>query len=94
MKYITSVIEANKDIKHVIDINNVNVFVVEESKTEPYGNKKDQKTFAANGIKVSLDLMIKGNSSDFIHLAQILLAVEQVRFVLQSTGRKVGGEAA
>lgn len=86
MKYITSVKNDNGDIKHVIEINSVNVFVVEPSKLEPYGNKSQERIFMANGLKVSLDLMVKSDSSDFIHLAQIVLAVEQVRFVIESTG--------
>lgn len=84
MKYITQVVEANNDIKHVVEVSGQNVFIIEGNKPEPYGNKQDEKVFFANGVKVSRDLMVASN--DFNHLAQLVLAVELVRFVIESTG--------
>ena len=87
MKYITSVVEANRDIKHVIEISGANVFVLERAASEPYGNKQGETVFVANNTKVSRDLCVCGGDY-YLHLAQIVMAVEQVRFVLESTKPK------
>lgn len=40
MKYITQVVEANNDIKHVVEVNCQSVFVLYKSAHEQFGNKK------------------------------------------------------
>lgn len=78
----------NNDLQHVIEVNKANVFIIEKADPEQYGNKKGEYAFFANGVKVSSDLSICHNTSDFIHLAQIVLSVELVRFVIESTSPK------
>lgn len=86
MKYITSVVEANGDVKHVVESSGKNVFVVKKQDAVSYGNKAGQRVFFANGLHVSEDLMVRDKTSDFIHVAQIVLAIELTRFVIESIG--------
>jgi hypothetical protein len=83
MKYITSV--RNKDQKrteHIIDCGSGNVTVLEID--ENLGNGMPGSYFSANGgIIVSKYLSVNTNHQS-LHLAQIVLAVEQVRFVIES----------
>ena len=83
MKYVTSV-KDGKDVKHVVEVNSQNVEVVQLSKAESYGNMKDEQVFLANGIKVSKDFRFYNDSSsyDYFHLAQVVLAIELTRFVI------------
>lgn len=91
MKYITSVInKPDSRIEHIIDCGNGNVTVIEKSEVS-LGSEHSK--FITFGIIVDVNLSVN-TSHRCAHLAQIVLAVEQVRFVLQSTGRKIGGEAA
>ena len=81
MKYITQVMDGN-DTKHIVEVEGKNVEVIHLSKSESYGNKKDTFSFVAKGIKISSDLQFKVDSSyDFTHLAQVVIAIELVRFV-------------
>ena len=83
MKYITSVKE-ELNIKHIIEAGSQNIEVVQLSKAEDYGNMKGEQVFLANGIKVSKDFRFCNNTSsyDYFHLAQAVLAIELVRFVI------------
>ena len=83
MKYITSVND-NSDIKHIVEANGSTHEVIEGGKPEQYGPKKGETTFLANGINVSRDLMITIPNSKFAHLAQAVLGIELVRFVIES----------
>lgn len=85
MKYITQVMQ-DKDVKHIVEVDGKNVEVIQESKIIGYGNKKGESVFFANGIKVSSDLNFQEGSSNFLHLAQVVLAIELVRFVLEHLG--------
>lgn len=83
MKYITQVMQ-DKDVKHIVEVEGKNVEVIQQSAVIPYGNKKGEARFLANGIYVSKDLKFNHgiNTSDFIHFAQVMLAIELVRFVI------------
>jgi hypothetical protein len=85
MKYITQV-RQDQDVKHIIEVDGKNVEVIQESGVVAYGNKKGESAFLVNGIKVSRDLNFHDGSSNYIHLAQVVLAIELVRFVLDHLG--------
>lgn len=89
MKYITSV--NNKDYRatdHIIDCGSGNVTVREKSSTHPNG--MPEPTFEANGVSINCWLRVSTTGNSYYDLSTIVLAVEQVRFVLESTDRKVG----
>lgn len=81
MKYITQVKDGS-DIKHIVEVNGKNVEVIELGKVESYGDKQSEKVFEYQGIKIAKDLTFKTNSSDYLHLAKIILSIELVRFVI------------
>ena len=83
MKYITNVMSGN-DVKHIVEVDGKNVEVIQTKEPQSYGNRKGELTFLANGLVVSKDLHFNNanSSSNFIHLAQVVLAVELVRFVI------------
>lgn len=85
MKYITKVMQ-DEDVKHIVEIDGKNVEVIQKNETIRYGNKSGQSVFLANSINVSHDLNFNEDSSDYIHLAQVVLAIELVRFVLNHLG--------
>ena len=82
MKYITSVNDG-KDIKHIVEVNGKNVEVVQAHERENYGNLQGEQTFITNEIKVSKDFRFRNASgnSDYVHLANVVFAIELVRFV-------------
>lgn len=86
MKYITSV-KDNGDIKHIVEVSGENIEVIEgASRPELYGNKKGCIAFTCNSVKVFPDLTFKCDSgSDSIHLAQVVFAIEVVRFIIKET---------
>ncbi len=90
MKYITQVMQG-QNVKHIVEVDGKNVEVIQESGVVPYGNKKGESVFLANGINVSNDLNFQEGSSNYIHLAQVVLAIELVRFVLEHLGSKSNG---
>ena len=81
MKYITNVMSGN-DVKHIVEVDGKNVEVIQKKEPQSYGNRKGERAFLANGLKVTKDLHFNEGSSDYIHLAQVVLAVELVRFVI------------
>lgn len=85
MKYITSVRnKSEKRTEHIIDCGSGNVTVFEIDKTG--GNGMPSSEFVVHGpIKLDHYLNVETGYKSF-HLAQIVLAVEQVRFVMESTG--------
>ncbi len=85
MKYITQVMQ-DKDVKHIVEVDGKNVEVIQKKETIRYGNKQGESVFLANGINVSNDLNFNEGSSNYIHLAQVVLAIELVRFVLNHLG--------
>lgn len=82
MKYITRVGDA-----HIVECNGVNHQVLEVINTE--GTPRvDVTRYKHRSIMINKDLTIQtitygGN----VHLAEIVLAIELVRFVLQSTNK-------
>lgn len=86
MKYITSV-KDNGNTKHIVEVSGKNIEVVEESSTpERYGNMTGCIPFTCNNVKVFPDLTFKCNSgSDSVHLAQVVFAIEVVRFIIGET---------
>ena len=82
MKYVTKI--TNKDsVVHVIDNGSGNVQVIHNTKPEEYGSKKGESTWLSNGVKIYNDLTVSLDSYNGVHLAQIVLAVEQVKFVME-----------
>lgn len=84
MKYITHVNQEN-DVKHIVEVDGKNVEVIQTHKPNDYGNRKGERAFLANGLKVSKDLHFNNSlqgGSDYIHLVQVVLAIELVRFVI------------
>lgn len=85
MKYITSVRNSSQNrTEHIIDCGSGNVTVLEIDERGANG-MPDSSFIAAGIIKVDRFLNVCTNSQS-LHLAQIVLAVEQVRFVIESTG--------
>ena len=85
MKYITKINET-ASIVHVIDCGSGNVQVKLSKTPEHYGAKKGEDFWIANDIKGFNDLTVNcSNCVGGVHLAQIVLAIEQVKFVMEQT---------
>lgn len=90
MKYITSVRNQGEGhIEHIIESAGSTIKVIEKMNPEGYGDHKGQTIFIANGVNVGRDMHVN-IASGYHHIAKIVLAVEQVRFVMQSTDQKIG----
>ncbi len=82
MKYITQVAQRD-DIKHIIEVDGKNVEVVAIHAPESYGDKKGEQYYLANGVKVATDYtFLPQTSYDYTHLAQVVFAIELVRFTV------------
>lgn len=86
MKYITSVTEMSGDIQHVVEVSGTNHFVVQKPTTEPYGEEQGKTLFSYGGFTISESFNAKYRTDKYFHLAQIVFAIEIVRFVIKSTG--------
>lgn len=84
MKYVTKIIQDNATV-YVIDNGSGNVQVIHNKKPEEYGDKKGETTWLSNGVKIYNDLSVSLDHYSGVHLAQIVLAVEQVKFVMEQT---------
>jgi len=82
MKYITKV-----GTTHIIECNNINHQIYELT-TKEGKPEVEVIRFQYNSIKINKDLTIStlGYGVD-THLAEIVLAVELVRFILQNTNK-------
>ncbi|AUR90898.1 hypothetical protein NVP1151O_57 [Vibrio phage 1.151.O._10N.222.46.B1] len=87
MKYITAVHDRS-GAKHIVEVNSKNLEVIKPSDPEAYGNKKGVRYFTYGDIKVYTDLTFKVIGSDSNHLAEIVFAIELVRFVIEELKAK------
>ena len=84
MNYITSVIASKKEIKHIIEVNGKNVEVMHDLTVEPYSDKKGETFYRYGRIKVYKDLTFACSDSRSIHLAEVVFAIELVRFTIEN----------
>lgn len=87
MHYITNV-STQYGVKHIVEVDGRNVEVLHSDKPESYGNKKGEKGYLFNDVTVFDDLTFKyagSSSSNSVHLAQVVYAIEVVRFIMKKT---------
>ena len=82
MQYITSVSDYDKLTKHIIEVNGKNVEVVYDQTAEQYGDKKGEYFYRYGRYKVYEDLSYVCTDSRSIHLAEPVIAIELVRFLI------------
>ena len=83
MKYITSVITP-MGTKHIVEVNGVNHEALHSLKREEYSDKKGASFIQYSRVKVFEDFKFIVTGSNAAHLAEVLMAIEIVRFITQS----------
>jgi hypothetical protein len=85
MKYITNV-QTDKGVKHIIDCGNGNEEILQPEGVYQYGDKKGLPFFQPfYELKVFKDFtfMFTSNSHRSTHLAQIVVGIEKVKFIVE-----------
>jgi len=81
-KYITSVEDSDKNIKHIISIKEKNVEVLFMKEGTGYGSKSDEGYYMYNNFRIFKDFTFRSNSGyDSDHLANLVIAIEVARFI-------------
>lgn len=81
MHYITSVLDKDKNVKHIIEINGNNVEVMFMLQADGYGNKSNESYYIYGDVLVYKDYTFRLKKYDSVHLAKVVVAIEIARFI-------------